>query len=315
MNAVDIEYRRAHRGWRVVHREGERETVLGSRFRTKRGAQAWAEAHAERLPAGEWNPDKWVTDTDRVRSRTSLDLEGLRRASEQMRFAAGQVNRFLDIGCGFGGLASLVGDYVQAAEVHGLDIDPRVIDECRRKGVEVVLQDVEHGLPYPDEHFDAVMTLGMMDYLPAYDGMLREVNRILVPGGIVVVALPNLGSWTNRLALLTGRQPRDVEVSNEIMPGVSGVYTRGRQAKPSGHIHTATVRAMRELMAHHGFEEIALIAGQPQVRSSSNRVVLAADRLMTQFPTLARRFFYVGRQVQTADLPERSNALPYQLLD
>ena len=312
---ADIELRRERRRWHVVHRAGAQEAALGGRYRTKRSAQGWAEAYDELLPTGEWNPDKWVTDTDRVRSRTSLDLEGLRGAAEQMRASAGPITRFLDIGCGFGGLASLVGDYVRASEVHGLDIDPRVIEECRRKGVEVVLRDVAEGLPYPDDHFDAVMTLGMMDYLPAYDGMLREVNRILVPGGVVVVALPNLGSWTNRLSLLAGRQPRDVEISNEIMPGVSSIYTRGNQAKPSGHIHTATARAMRQLMTHHGFEEIALIPGQPQVRSSSNKALITVDRLMTRFPTLARRFFYVGRQVRTADLPERSNALPYQLLD
>lgn len=70
-----------------------------------------------------------VTDQDKVRSRTSLDLGGLRGAADVLA-RQGPVSRFLDIGCGYGGLANLVGCYLGAEEIHGLDIDPRVESEC-----------------------------------------------------------------------------------------------------------------------------------------------------------------------------------------
>lgn len=259
---------------------------------------------------GSWD-ESHVTDTDRRRSRTSLDLPGLRAAATELRGSS--INRFVDIGCGYGGLARLVGDYIDAIEVHGLDIDDRVAEECERKDVELAVQDADDGLPYPDDHFDAVMTLGMMDYLTFYDPLLREINRVLTPGGFVLVSLPNLASWHNRVQLIRGYQPRDIEISNEVMTGVAPTYVN---AQPSGHIHIPTVKAIRELMAHHGFKEVALLPGQPQVRSTSNRALLWLDQLITNnFPTLARRFFYVGRQVAAVPVPEKSSSLPYHLLN
>lgn len=119
-----------------------------------------------------WDTDRWITTSDVERSRTSFDLDGLRRAVDVMR-TAGTVNRFLDIGCGFGGLARLVGDHLGATEVHGVDIDPRVVDEVKSKDISLVLQDASAGsLPYEDGFFDAVMTLGMMDYLEYFDGVI-----------------------------------------------------------------------------------------------------------------------------------------------
>jgi hypothetical protein len=57
------------------------------------------------------------------------------------------------------------------------------------------------------------------------------------------------------------------------------------------------------------------VAGQTQVRSTSSTAVLALDRLISRWPTLARRFYYVGRRVTDVPVPARSNSLPYQLLD
>lgn len=262
---------------------------------------------------GEWNSDQWITETDRDRSRTALDLPGLRRAAEQLRTE--NLERFLDIGCGFGGLARLVGDYIDAKEIHGIDIDPRVIVEAKQKGVVAVEQDVETApLPYQDGHFDSIMTLGMMDYLDYFDSLIREINRVLRPGGTVMVSLPNLASWHNRLMLLLGYQPRDVEISSEILAGVPDRPYRRRGEQPAGHIHIPTVRAFRELMTHHGFSTRAVLAGRPTARTSSNPALLALDALGSRVPTLARRFFYVGTKVRTVPVPERSVSMPYHLL-
>jgi SAM-dependent methyltransferase len=132
----------------------------------------------------EWRPNFWLTDNDRGRSRTAYSLGDLRLATDAMRHAP--VKRFLDIGCGYGGLSALVGDYLGAEEVFGLDIDPRVEDEAAAKGVAITIQDASSGeLPYADGYIDAIMTLGMMDYLVSFDGLIREMNRVLVAGGLV----------------------------------------------------------------------------------------------------------------------------------
>ena len=249
----------------------------------------------------------WVTDNDRERSRTSRGLDDLRRILD--RIPPTRVDRFLDVGCGYGGLSKLVGAYLGAGEIHGVDIDERVTQEVRQKGVELVVQDAAEGLPYEDGAFEVVMTLGMMDYLVAFDPLIRELNRLVAPSGWLVVTLPNLGSWHNRLSLLAGYQPRDVEISSEILAGVAGY----RGEIPAGHIHTPTLRAFVELMQHHGFEAAAVHGGRPQMRPI-HPALLAVDKVLSRRPSLARRFFYLGRKVAESPNVERSVDMPYQSL-
>lgn len=260
-----------------------------------------------------WDSTRWITPQDVARSRTSRDLDGLRSAAERLRGKA--QGRFLDIGCGFGGLTRLVGDHLAASEIHGIDIDPRVEEEVRGKHVRFVLHDAGQGtFPFHDEHFDSIMTLGMMDYLEYFDGMIREINRMLVVGGKVLVALPNLASWHNRLMLLLGYQPRDVEISAEILAGVPKRPYLVSGERPAGHIHIPTARAFVDLMAHHGFDKVALLASRPTIHSADSKVLAAVDRLAAVRPTLARRFYYVGIKRHSPEPPERSPDMPYQCL-
>jgi SAM-dependent methyltransferase len=239
------------------------------------------------------NVERWITDNDRIRARTSHDLAGLLRAVRPLRDSSAR--RVLDIGCGFGGLSKLVGESIGATEIHGVDIDPQVLDEARSKGVKAVLVDAEEAaLPYPDGHFDVIMTLGIMDQMPTFDGLLREINRVLAPGGHVLVSLPNLASWHNRMMLLLGYQPRDVEISSEVLVGVPAGYVGDA---PAGHIHIPTLRAFTELMEHHGFARVQLSSGTPVMRPV-HPVLRLVDSVLTRRVSLARRFFYLGSKQQ-----------------
>src|ERR1043165_4137268 len=53
-----------------------------------------------------WDVERWLTDNDRIRSRTTHDLVGLFEAVQPLRNLS--TRRLLDIGCGFGGLTKLV---------------------------------------------------------------------------------------------------------------------------------------------------------------------------------------------------------------
>ena len=236
--------------------------------------------------------EKWITDNDRIRARTAHDLACLRQAVRPLRHSCAR--RVLDVGCGFGGLAKLVGESIGAAEIHGVDIDPEVLDEARSKGVKAVLVSAEDAvLPYPDGYFDVIMTLGIMDQMPTFDGLLREINRVLAPGGHVLVSLPNLASWHNRIMLLLGYQPRDVEISSEVLVGVPAGYAG---ELPDGHIHIPTLRAFTELMEHHGFASVQLSRGRPIMRPIHPALRLV-DSVLTRRVSLARRFYYLGSKL------------------
>src|SRR5664280_29826 len=102
----------------------------------------------EDVSMAEWLGQEWVTELDLERSRTCHDLNGLRRATTTL--AGNLINRLVDIGCGYGGLAMTIGSYLAANEIHGVDVDERVVAEAERKGVQVTLHDAGRSpMPYP----------------------------------------------------------------------------------------------------------------------------------------------------------------------
>jgi len=214
---------------------------------------------------------------------------------DALRPLRGQLLRgLLDIGCGFGGLTRVVADHLQIAEAHGLDVDAAALEEAREKGVVTKHFDIREGrLPFLDGAFDLVMSFGVLDYLADFDPILREIHRVLRPGGHALISLPNLAGWQNRLFLLLGYQLRDVEVSRERVVGVHPWYASDNH--PVGHIHTVTVSGFRELMEHHGFRTIRITGGVPGGRKR-HRLVNLLDVLLSWRVTLARRFFYLGRR-------------------
>jgi SAM-dependent methyltransferase len=55
-----------------------------------------------------------------------------------------------------------------------------------------------HSLPFPDESFDVVMSLETLEHVPDPLLFLREIERILVEGGTLVMSLPpSAAEWTS----------------------------------------------------------------------------------------------------------------------
>lgn len=99
-------------------------------------------------------------------------------------------HRVLDVGCGTGDLVVAVKRSHPDAEVVGLDPDPKALARARRKleraGLAVRLeQGFGDALPFEDASFDRVLSSFMFHHLPleGKQGMLREVRRVLAPGG------------------------------------------------------------------------------------------------------------------------------------
>ncbi len=101
----------------------------------------------------------------------------------------------LDVGCGTGTLAIVSKRRVgPKGTVHGIDASPEMIaragEKAKKAGVEVFFkQGVVEALPFPDAHFDAVLSTLMLHHLPRKlrEQCAREVRRVLKPGGRVLV--------------------------------------------------------------------------------------------------------------------------------
>lgn len=103
--------------------------------------------------------------------------------------------RALEIGCGTGNLAMLVKRLNPAAEVTGIDPDPKALARARRKaqrrGAAIQFDPgFSDELPYPDASFDRVLSAFMLHHVKpdAKALSLREVFRVLKPGGSLHLA-------------------------------------------------------------------------------------------------------------------------------
>jgi ubiquinone/menaquinone biosynthesis C-methylase UbiE len=100
----------------------------------------------------------------------------------------------LDVGCGTGTLAIAAKRQVgPSGSVYGIDASPEMIARANRKArkasVEVFFKNaVAEALPFPDAHFDAVLSTLMLHHLPrkTRQQCAREIRRVLKPRGRVL---------------------------------------------------------------------------------------------------------------------------------
>jgi len=96
--------------------------------------------------------------------------------------------RVLDAGCGGGRTAAWLVE--QGADVVGIDVSAELLRLARDRLPEAsfVLADLAEPLPFEDGAFDLVVSSLVMHYLRDWTPTLRELRRVLRPGGVVVLS-------------------------------------------------------------------------------------------------------------------------------
>jgi ubiquinone/menaquinone biosynthesis C-methylase UbiE len=98
--------------------------------------------------------------------------------------------RILDVGCGTGALLGRLLDLRPGFEAHGLDISPAMAEQSRRRLGErarIVVGDAEL-LPYDDDWFDLLLCVDSFHHYPRPTAVFAEMERVLRPGGRLVLA-------------------------------------------------------------------------------------------------------------------------------
>jgi ubiquinone/menaquinone biosynthesis C-methylase UbiE len=119
------------------------------------------------------------------------------------RTELGRRGRVLDVGTGFGHFArALLPHLRRGVELSGVDPEPVSIAESERRtagfvkarGLDARLSFVVgrvEALPFPDASFEAVVAQTVMIHLADIRAAIAEMARVLVPGGLLLLAEPN----------------------------------------------------------------------------------------------------------------------------
>ena len=97
-------------------------------------------------------------------------------------------SRILDIGCHRGLLLKVIRDHNDLCECHGIDVNPKwlqnKIEKCTLQVADVT------NLPFPDGHFDAIFVLDVLEHVEKLDQALNEIKRVLKTNGLAVLSGP-----------------------------------------------------------------------------------------------------------------------------
>jgi SAM-dependent methyltransferase len=136
------------------------------------------------------NQDGWWWEVGR-RALARRLLERYARAG-----ANGYRPRLLEIGCGSG---ALLQDLQEQNSVYGMDVADAALKICRERGLNCVSMGDVTALPYGDGAFDTVVAIDVLEHIDDELAAMREIHRVMKPGGTLVVTVPAFRMlWSRR---------------------------------------------------------------------------------------------------------------------
>jgi ubiquinone/menaquinone biosynthesis C-methylase UbiE len=179
--------------------------------------------------------------------------------AESLGYAATEGLDVLDVGCGQG--IDVARYAMEGARATGVDLTPRHVELAQAhlaamglKG-RVVIGDAE-ALPFSDASFDRVSSNGVLHHTPDMPAALREINRVLRPGGqarVIVYNRNSLHYWLDQVlikAILRGGLLRERSMEEVL----TRVEVSSVDARPLVRVYSP--RQLRQMMCEAGFQNV-----------------------------------------------------------
>jgi methionine biosynthesis protein MetW len=192
------------------------------------------------------------------------DTDGRYRRDALALFENDPEARLLDLGCGDGEFTMRVAGKIGTRFIFGIEGDRENVASAEKKGITCRQADLEENFPFEDNSFDVVCANQIIEHLSNTDGFIREVRRVLRPGGYAVISTPNLAAWHSIIFLLIGWQPHLADISDDFFwagrphtPGEEGMA----ESMPH-HRRIFVLQALVELLRYHGLiTERSVVSG------------------------------------------------------
>lgn len=95
--------------------------------------------------------------------------------------------RLLDVGCGSGVMLTRLERYGSAT---GIESEEEAVRLARTRGIGAVQLAEAPPIPFEDASFDLVTALDVLEHIDDDVALLREINRVLRPGGMLLLSVP-----------------------------------------------------------------------------------------------------------------------------
>ncbi len=181
-------------------------------------------------------PKSGTLDIDYAEKRVKKRSHRYRlwRRTHEVLGAIGEFGRekprdIIDLGTAEGRMLNSVSEAYPSARCVGIEYDSSLVELSKRlyPNLEVIQGDIQE-IDFPDESFDVVTATAVMEHVPRPEKVLGEVKRVLRPGGIVIVTVPD--PFWERVAVLV------------------------RHLEDDKHQHVMNIREMCDLMRENGFK-------------------------------------------------------------
>ena len=114
--------------------------------------------------------------------------------------------RLLDIGCGAGDNATLIKTINSKCEIFGITYSSEEAELAQNQMVKCWVFDIENDLPeyLTNQTFDVLIFSHVLEHLRNPEEVVAKFSQLLVKGGQVLIAVPNILSWRMRFQFLLG---------------------------------------------------------------------------------------------------------------
>lgn len=155
--------------------------------------------------------------------------------------------RLLDVGCGTGEFLKLA--KARGWDAYGVELSLEAVELANRLGLSVYLgmlpDEGETDMSFPDRFFEMVTLWNVLDVLPSPVDQLREIHRVLAPGGQLFIRTPN-----QRFHLALYRLSRRVRRPSALVQLLQDAYIL--------HPLLWGQRSLRILLKRIGFTEVTI---------------------------------------------------------